>query len=638
MKSKMILSFLVLIVLSLLSACVSSNPNQSITPTKEITPTKYITATNVPTKTTEPTATATPSATEIPKPLLSFTFREGTCFYEGPTSINTRDVKLKIIIEEGNPDAMDGVAIVTASLREEKSIEDLQAWPSTDQPPWLDVISLSELFPGPMEKEFSVRLPEEPAYFVCFHPTAKIGAIGPVTVQIAEETPPMLTVTFKDDTCFYEGPANVNTREVKMKFIIEEGNQDAMNGVAVVAVTLLDDKTIDDLKDWPSTDPPPWVSIIAMNELFPGPMEKEFSLRLPVGAANFACFYPEEKIGAFGPIDVREITAVQNTPVPTKVRVAPTNAPNPIPIVIDTDMAVDDWMAILYLLNRTDVEIKGITVTGAGEAHCDPGVSNALKLIGLAGRKNIPVACGRETPLAGDHSFPEEWRDFVNDFAGQELDPVTNPNLDKDAVGLLTSILETSNQKVTILTLGPLTNIAELLRVEPQVKVSINGIYVMGGAVEVPGNIQFYITGNEAAEWNIYIDPLAASEVFSSGVPVTLVPLDATNLVPLDLEFYTRLENDHPEPEASFVFDVLTKGEMGMIQSNSYYFWDPLAAAIMVNNTLAEIEANNICVDTDEGQTIGATQTVTDCPKIWTVVDVDADLFRTDFIETLNSP
>ena len=65
-------------------------------------------------------------------------------------------------------------------------------------------------------------------------------------------------------------------------------------------------------------------------------------------------------------------------------------------MIIDTDMAADDWLAILYLLGRPEVEVAAVTVTGAGEAHCQPGVRNALALIALAGHPDIPVACGRE--------------------------------------------------------------------------------------------------------------------------------------------------------------------------------------------------------------------------------------------------
>ena len=92
-----------------------------------------------------------------------------------------------------------------------------------------------------------------------------------------------------------------------------------------------------------------------------------------------------------------------------------------LPVIIDTDMAADDWIAILYLLMRSDVDILAITVTGAGEAHCAPGIRNALALAALAGRPEIPVSCGRETPLAGQHTFPEEWRTRVDDLLGLSL-------------------------------------------------------------------------------------------------------------------------------------------------------------------------------------------------------------------------
>jgi len=76
------------------------------------------------------------------------------------------------------------------------------------------------------------------------------------------------------------------------------------------------------------------------------------------------------------------------------------------PIIIDTDMSIDDLMAILYLLQRGDVSVKAITVTGTGLAHGAPGTKNALDLLALTGNAEIPIACGRETPLACDHEFP----------------------------------------------------------------------------------------------------------------------------------------------------------------------------------------------------------------------------------------
>lgn len=462
------------------------------------------------------------------------------------------------------------------------------------------------------------------------------AASPPPEQEVGED--PTATFVFRNGTCDYEGPSTVTTDRIKMRLVIEEGNQDAMNGVAVVVATINEDKDIKDLQEWPSTDPPDWLQVLDLKELSPEPLEKEFDLRLPKGPAYFVCFYPEAKIGAHGPLMVNKGTEAVQAPAPTPIpRVAPTAAPNPLPVIIDTDMAVDDWMAILYLLNRTDVTVKAIAVTGAGEAHCGPGVENALRLVHLAGKTNIPVACGRETPLEGDHTFPEEWRAHVDSFAGQDLPAAKNPNTSQDAVALLQSILTASAEPVTVLTLGPVTNIAELLRADAQAANLVEMVYVMGGAVEVPGNLDFFIEGNKSAEWNIYVDPLAAQEMLASSIPVTLVPLDATNQVPLTLDFYDRLGWDHPEPEAAFVYEVLS-GSMGMIQSGMYYFWDPLAAAILVDESIATISEMEVCVETKEGVTSGATQAQAGCPKIRVAADADQEAFEYSFIEALNAP
>lgn len=474
-----------------------------------------------------------------------------------------------------------------------------------------------------------------------------LSACGPVkTPTLATEEPvpatpiaeqvPLLTITFRNGTCDYDGPSDIPAGMVKMKLIIEEDNEEAMQGVAVVTATLEEGKTIEDLRAWPSTDQPPWTNILALYELFPGALEKEFTLRIPAGSAYFVCFYPEAKIGAHGPLIAEKVEnpAQAVTPIP---RIAPTASPNPLPVIIDTDMALDDWMAILYMLNRTDVEVKAITVTGAGEAHCSPGVENALRLVQLAGKRDIPVACGREAPLQGEHSFPEAWRSHADAFNQQDLPAAGNPNMDQNAIALLESILTSSLEPVTLLTLGPVTNIADLLRADPQMTGRIKMVYVMGGAVDVPGNLDFFIEGNSDAEWNLYVDPLAAQEMLTSGTPVTLVPLDATNQVPLTLDFYDRLEVDHPEAEAAFVYDVLTSS-MGMIQSGSYYFWDPLAAGILVDESMATIEELEICIDTTEGPTSGAAQVKAGCPKVRVAVDANQDTFEYSFIEALNSP
>jgi pyrimidine-specific ribonucleoside hydrolase len=302
-------------------------------------------------------------------------------------------------------------------------------------------------------------------------------------------------------------------------------------------------------------------------------------------------------------------------------------------------MAGDDWMAILYLLNRPEVSVEAIAVTGTGEAHCEPGVENAMRLTALAGQPDIPVSCGRETPLQGAHVFPSDWRANVDALAGLTLPrnpaaPTTQP-----AAELLTTKIESLLGKVTILTLGPLTNLAEALQSAPELKDAIEMVYIMGGAVDVPGNVGFSGAGidNSVAEWNIYIDPRATAIVLQSGAPVTLVPLDATNHAPLTREFYDRLQDERESPAAMFVFDVLTQYR-DFIQSGGYYFWDPLTAAILTDNSLATFETRNLTVIEEEGNQSGRTQASEGGAPVRVAVDVEAERFEQMFLDTLNTP
>ncbi len=310
------------------------------------------------------------------------------------------------------------------------------------------------------------------------------------------------------------------------------------------------------------------------------------------------------------------------------------------PVIIDTDMAADDWMAILYLLNRPDVSVEAITVTGTGEAHCEPGIKNAMNLAALAGQPAIPVSCGRTTPLQGDHAFPQEWRTMVDTLAGLTLPANPASGSPQTAVELLTAKINSMPGKVTILALGPLTNLAEALQSAPEIKENIEMLYIMGGAVDVPGNVGFSNAGidNMVADWNIYVDPRAAAIVLQSGVPVTLVPLDATNQVPVTLKFINRLKNARKTPEARFVFDVLSKTQYSdFVRFGRYYFWDTLAAAILTDPSLANFETRNLIVIEEEGNQSGRTQSSEIGAPVRMAVEVEAERFEQMFLDTLNS-
>lgn len=308
------------------------------------------------------------------------------------------------------------------------------------------------------------------------------------------------------------------------------------------------------------------------------------------------------------------------------------------PTLIDTDMAADDWMAILYLLQRPDVDVRAITVTGAGEAHCEPGVQNALDLVAMVGRPEIPVTCGRETPLKGDHVFPQSWRDNVDALAGISIPSNSSRPQSQDAAELIASTIGDAGEDLEIIALGPLTNLAEAFLVDPSLAEEIEQIYIMGGAFSVPGNVSDAPEmgiNNDAAEWNIYVDPYAAAIVVASGAQITFVPLDASNHVLLDEAFYDRLAEDRTTPEAEFVYQVLTQN-IGFVRSGEYYFWDPLTAAIAVDESLATFDTHSVLVIEGEGPESGATRLDEGSSPVRIATAAVGEQFKQRFLDVLN--
>jgi len=266
--------------------------------------------------------------------------------------------------------------------------------------------------------------------------------------------------------------------------------------------------------------------------------------------------------------------------------------------IIDTDVAIDDWPAIFFMLNHPKVEVIGITVTGCGETQSAPGVQNAMNLCLLAGQGHIPAAAAHDEPLDGYHVFPTAWRTMANTLSGISIPHNPRPKTGMTALELLSSLLKNSPEKVNILALGPLTNISEAFEKEPELMDKVEKIVIMGGAVRVKGNI--IVPGftdhlkNQVAEWNIFIDPVAARKVFRSKVPKVLVPLDVTNQVQITFDFVDRFKKRRKSQESEFMCKIFDK-ETEFIKSGEFFFWDPLAAAMGVEEHLGKYE--NLKVD-----------------------------------------
>lgn len=196
----------------------------------------------------------------------------------------------------------------------------------------------------------------------------------------------------------------------------------------------------------------------------------------------------------------------------------------PVEIIIDTDPGVDDAAAILLALASPELTVLGVTVV-AGNVGLEASVSNACKLLALAGRCDIPVHAGASRPLLRDQVMGKYAH--IGVFSDQIVPPA---DLLPQRVSAISFIVDqarlaiSEGRRITICAIGPLTNIALALRLDPDIAQGIDRIVVMGGAFATPGHRTPW------SEYNIYADPHAAAIVFASGVPLTLFPLDVTLL------------------------------------------------------------------------------------------------------------
>lgn len=300
------------------------------------------------------------------------------------------------------------------------------------------------------------------------------------------------------------------------------------------------------------------------------------------------------------------------------------------PVVIDTDLAMDSVMAVLYLLGRSELDVRALTVSGTGEVHCDPGVGIAAGLAALAGHPGIPVACGQEEPLAGDNAFPISWRQAADDAWGMEL-PEGLPPSALAAPELLVSVIAASPEPMVVFTDGPLTNLAAALRLDPGIVGKVAAAFVMGGAVDVPGNTP----RNPQAEYNLWVDPVAAAEVLASGMPITLVPLDATRQVPLEA-LHLQVLQGHQATQVGAAVVTMLEANAGFLASGESFFWDQLAASLLVDESLAGFETMRLAVVTEGGRSeVGQTVRSDDGVEVRVAVTVEVERFEREFLSAL---
>ena len=299
------------------------------------------------------------------------------------------------------------------------------------------------------------------------------------------------------------------------------------------------------------------------------------------------------------------------------------------PIVIDCDPGHDDAIAILLSLASPEVELRGIT-TVAGNQTLEKTTRNALKILELAGRTDIPVAAGADRPLVRElrtaaHVHGE------SGLEGPDLPEPTTAPVDAHAADLLADLLEPG---VVLVPTGPLTNVALLLERHPDVKPE--RIVWMGGAI-AEGNV------TPAAEFNAFVDPEAAARVFASGIEVTLIGLDITHKA-----LFTRAHADRLRGTGRAGKAVAELSDFFQIFHESRYRFDgspihdALAVAEVIDPSLVTTVACNVEIETAsewcDGRTVVDRWNVTDRPRNCRAgIDVDAERFLELLVERISA-
>ncbi len=269
--------------------------------------------------------------------------------------------------------------------------------------------------------------------------------------------------------------------------------------------------------------------------------------------------------------------------------------------VIDTDTASDDAVALVMALKAPDVEVDAITVV-AGNVPLERCVQAALYTVELCG-KTTPVYVGLDKPMIQPLITAEavHGNDGLGDI-GLDLTGRTPAN--GRAVDVLVETICSSPGEVTLVTLGPLTNVGAALLREPALAKAVRHCYVMGGTGHLPGNV------TPTAEFNIYVDPEAARIVFESGMPLTMIGWDASMafaFINPKVEAEIRAINT---PLANFVCDIqrhLSEFMVRLSGKAGFDLPDPLAMAVALDPGIAETEDYYVEVITGEGPARGQT-------------------------------
>jgi inosine-uridine nucleoside N-ribohydrolase len=280
------------------------------------------------------------------------------------------------------------------------------------------------------------------------------------------------------------------------------------------------------------------------------------------------------------------------------VRVTPASAAAR-KIIFDTDPGTDDALALMLALNSPELDVRAITVV-PGNVTASQGLENALRMVSLANRCDIPIAAGAQHPLFQKLVTAEFWHG-KNGLANVELPPSKCKVDSHFGPDLIIQMVHASPHEITLVPVGPLTNIALAVLKDPSIVPLVKEVIIMGGSIS-GGNV------NASAEANIYNDPEAAQIVFQSGWPLTMVGLDVGDKTLFSKKYLDQLSQTHG-PINDFIYAVgkYLIDLSAQFGSPGAPMYDPLAVGVAIDATLVKSPEMHVDVETRGDFTRGET-------------------------------
>ncbi len=300
-------------------------------------------------------------------------------------------------------------------------------------------------------------------------------------------------------------------------------------------------------------------------------------------------------------------------------------------IIIDTDAGVDDALAILYLLASPGVRIEAIT-TVFGNVDLSTATANIAEILTVAGASVPMIARGADGPLAGQRVDAAEVHGDDGLGGWTRRGRVSGPALDPlPAPVVITRLARHYPDQIDLLLIGPATNAAIARLLDPEGFALLRRIVIMGGAVFGPGNV------TPAAEFNVFCDPWATRHVLDSGIPVVMVPLDATRKAVLTRKALEGALASRSDVRAAFLRTIcghVFRADRGALGEDGLFLHDPLAAALLVDTGLATATRNvGVAVETTPSEGWGRTTAVSSGAPATVVLESDLARFLPQLLD-----